>query len=132
MGDASNVESSKVQRDERGRLLKGSVCNPKGRPKKENALAETIQRMVDPAEIVTYVLGCLRGGSAYSNADKQWACEFLAKRGWVTPVTKVEVSSKFEVADDAPLTTQEREEALQLLADEQRAEMMGAAIDAVH
>lgn len=71
--------------------VKGQSGNPKGRPRTGMALATTIQRMVNPEEMVTLVLERVRG-AGYAEKDKQWALDWLAKQGFKLPAQVVEVA----------------------------------------
>lgn len=69
----------------------GQSGNPKGRPRTGTGLAQAIQRMVVVEDMVNFCLDRIKG-SGYSEKDKQWAMDWLARQGFKLPAQVVEVA----------------------------------------
>ena len=68
---------------------KGESGNPKGRPRKGNALAEIIRARIDPTEMVDQVWRLATEST--SEVTRMSALSWLADRGYRRPAQRVEV-----------------------------------------
>lgn len=123
-----SMSTNPPARDAKGRLLKGTVLNPKGRPKTGTAFAEAVREHVDPLELIRIALAIARGEPAVqdlqylrqkaeaeargeaapviegvgvvwpSMSDRQHALNFLRDSGWQKPTQQVEITH----GDDTP------------------------------
>lgn len=59
-----------TSRDERGRLLPGSVNNPRGRPPSPFALTEAVRARATNAEVASWFIGIARGEPLYRYVDE--------------------------------------------------------------
>lgn len=74
-----------------GLWKKGQSGNPKGRPRRGNALAEAIRRYCDPQELVAVVYKMAT--ESLSETTKLAACEWLAKNGYEKPAHRIEIGA---------------------------------------
>ncbi len=79
-----------MSRDERGRYVPGTSGNPGGRPR--YALANAIRRAVPVDELVEFFRD-VWADVTRPMADRQWAAQQLADRGWGRPVQQVELDA---------------------------------------
>lgn len=85
-----------------GKFAPGVSGNPRGRPRTGHALAEAIQRMVVPADMVNFALKRVTD-PAFAEKDRQWAVEWLSRQGFKLPaqvleVSQVDVDAAFDVS----------------------------------
>lgn len=69
----------------------GPSLNPAGRPKRGTSLAERVRWIVDPDEIVAFLLGVVRDGKAKLEARLVAASQLL-DRGWGKPLSTVDLA----------------------------------------
>ena len=82
----------------------GQSGNPRGRPRKGNALAEMVREAADPRELVETMLDVLR--NAESDAIRIQAAQWLRDSGYQRPSERVELggAGSFD-EDDEDLST---------------------------
>lgn len=86
-----------VERDDNGQLKKGSVLNPKGRPKKEREQQyhEIMVSVVTPAEWRAIVVKAVEQAKRGDSVARKWLADYLIG----PPVERKEVTG----ADGGPL-----------------------------
>jgi hypothetical protein len=68
----------------------GQSGNPKGRPRKGDALAEVIREKVDPQQLIDVALAVMADQKSPASVKLQ-AASFLAERGWQRPTQSHEL-----------------------------------------
>ena len=69
----------------------GPSLNPAGRPKRGTSLAERVRWIVDPDELVEFLLGVVRDGKAKIESRLVAAGQLL-DRGWGKPLSTVDLN----------------------------------------
>lgn len=81
----------------------GQSGNPKGRPRREDALAEAIREHVPPGALIAVAIRVIDDPKSAPSVRLQ-AAQFLAERGYTKPVERHEVAVGQAVTDDQDLS----------------------------
>lgn len=113
----------------------GQSGNPKGRPRKGNALTEAVRHDAEPHELVAIALDLARNGE--SESTRLQALAWLRDSGYTRPAEKHEVTTgtRDDLDDERELEQLSTKQLHELYAaerafEEQRARILDTAIDA--
>lgn len=102
-----------MTRGPRGRWREGASGNPRGRPRRGDALAEAIRAEVSPQELIAVAREVIADKKAPASVKLQ-AATFLAERGYARPAERHEVMVGQAVDDEPDLATLTLDELVEL------------------